>query len=121
MKSEIYARGPIGAGIDATSELEAYTGGIFTQNKLFSLINHEVSIVGWGVSNDGIEYWVVRNSWGTYWGDSGYFRIKQGDLGINRQGDWGVPKIDSFTQTNQGGPMCLGCERTGVWPEYLLL
>ena len=87
---------------------------------MFSLINHEVSIVGWGVSNDGIEYWVVRNSWGTYWGESGYFRIKQGDLGINRQGDWGVPKIDSFTQTNQGGPMCLGCERTGVWPEYLL-
>jgi len=119
MKAEIYARGPIGAGIDATAELEAYTGGVFTQSKLFSLINHEVSIVGWGVE-DGVDYWVVRNSWGTYWGESGFFRIKQGDLGINRQGDWGVPKIDSFTQTNQGGPICLGCERTGVWPEYLL-
>jgi len=122
MKAEIYARGPIGAGIDATSELEAYTGGIFSQKKLFSLINHEVSIVGWGVSDDDAseEYWIIRNSWGTYWGENGYFRIVMGDLGTSRQGDWGVPIVDEFEQTNTGGPICLGCERTGVWPKHLL-
>ena len=122
MKAEIYARGPIGAGIDATSELEAYTGGIFSQKKLFSLINHEVSIVGWGRSDDGndTEYWIIRNSWGTYWGEDGYFRIVMGDLGTNRQGDWGVPKVNDFVQTNEGGPMCLGCERTGNWPASLM-
>lgn len=44
MKAEIYARGPIGCGIDATSQLEKYTGGIFSERKLFTFINHEVSV-----------------------------------------------------------------------------
>ena len=44
MKAEIYARGPIGCGIDATSKLEKYTGGIFSEAKLFPMINHEVTM-----------------------------------------------------------------------------
>ena len=44
MKAEIYARGPIGCGIDATSKLEAYKGGIFSEFKLLPIINHEVSV-----------------------------------------------------------------------------
>ena len=44
MKAEIFARGPIGCGIDATSKLEAYTGGIFSQWSLLPIINHEVSV-----------------------------------------------------------------------------
>lgn len=44
MKAEIFARGPIGCGIDATSKLESYTGGIFSEWKLLPMINHEVSV-----------------------------------------------------------------------------
>ena len=44
MKAEIYARGPIGCGIDATSKFEKYTGGIYSEKKLFTMINHEVSV-----------------------------------------------------------------------------
>lgn len=44
MKAEIYQRGPIGCGIDATSKFEAYTGGIFSQSSLLPIINHEVSV-----------------------------------------------------------------------------
>ena len=66
MKAEIFVRGPISCGIDATEKLDAYTGGIFEQVKLVPLSNHEIAIVGWGVEN-GTEYWAARNSWGTYW------------------------------------------------------
>jgi len=92
IKAELYARGPIGAGIDATAELEAYTGGVFKQKKLFNKVNHEVSIIGWGKEQD-TEYWIVRNSWGTYWGENGYFRIQMHDdnLAIESQGSWGIP------------------------------
>jgi len=77
MKAEIFARGPISCGIDATLKLENYTGGVFAQRGL--LPNHVVSVVGWGLQNNTNsnpdEYWVVRNSWGEPWGEEGFFRI----------------------------------------------
>jgi cathepsin X len=57
IKSEVYRRGPISCLIDATDELEAYTGGIFQQYKLVPIPNHVVSIVGWSRENN-TEYWV---------------------------------------------------------------
>lgn len=51
----------------ATDNLEKYSGGIFSQFHVLSLPNHIVSVAGWGVAEDGTEYWVVRNSWGEFW------------------------------------------------------
>jgi len=51
MKAEIFARGPIACEIDATKQLDDYTGGIFEQHLSFPMPNHVVSIVGWGVSD----------------------------------------------------------------------
>ncbi|EAR83820.1 papain family cysteine protease (macronuclear) [Tetrahymena thermophila SB210] len=97
MKAEIFARGPIGCGIEATLKLENYSGGIFEQNLLFTSLNHEVAVVGWGVDEaTGVEYWIARNSWGSYWGENGYFRIRmhKNNNGIEKECDWGVPIVE---------------------------
>jgi len=77
LKAEIHARGPVSCGISATAKLDAFRGGsVFRQHIRNATINHIVSIVGWGVDGGtGVEFWVVRNSWGRAWADDGFFRI----------------------------------------------
>lgn len=62
-------------GVNANPLLEYY-GGIITDQSIWKImVNHVVSIVGWGT--DPVtkkQYWIVRNSWGQYWGEMGYFR-----------------------------------------------
>jgi cathepsin X len=95
MMAEIYARGPLACSIDATKKLEEYTGGIFKEFTI-PMANHVVSVVGFG-EEDGTKYWIVRNSWGNYWGESGWFRIVRGtafeNLGIEDDCAWAVPTI----------------------------
>lgn len=43
---------------------------------------HAVKILGWGTES-GMDYWLCANSWGTSWGEQGFFRIKQGDCNID--------------------------------------
>jgi cathepsin X len=74
--TELYARGPVAACVNA-EPLVAYQGGVFVDDSAEKGTNHIVSIVGWGVNAEtDNKYWIVRNSWGSYWGEMGYFRIE---------------------------------------------
>ena len=111
MQKEIFARGPIAALIDATP-IHNYTSGIAGGPP--GGTNHIISIVGWGQgghSKTG-KYWIVRNSWGEYWGEMGYIRVEMGEnaFGIEDMGYWAVPgaftTADDQTHCFEGGQNC---------------
>ncbi|CAG9318567.1 unnamed protein product [Blepharisma stoltei] len=99
MKQEIYTNGPISCGIYYSKSFENYKGGIFSELTMTTKVNYEVALVGWGVNKAGTEYWIGRNSQGTMWGESGFFRIQmyRDNLGIETDCSWAIPNI---TRTN---------------------
>ena len=90
MRHEIFARGPIACEIDS-GPLESYEGGVLEMPPDYEpTINHIISVAGWGETEEGQKYWIVRNSWGTYWGEGGWFRIRRGtnELFIEENCHW---------------------------------
>lgn len=72
--TEIFVRGPVAATINAEPIVE-YAGGVFSESHHSTQTNHIVAIVGWGKDEEsGKQYWIIRNSWGQYWGEMGYMR-----------------------------------------------
>mmetsp|Transcript_40935 Transcript_40935/g.92142 ORF Transcript_40935/g.92142 Transcript_40935/m.92142 type:complete len:212 (+) Transcript_40935:820-1455(+) len=109
MMAEIFARGPIACEVDA-DPLDDYTGGVLT-NVSEKSTNHIVSIVGWGVdAATGLKYWDMRNSWGEYWGESGYARVERGVnlLGLESKCSWAT--LEGFTAPGQNKP----CDEDGA-------
>lgn len=99
MKAEIYRRGPISCSIDANY----LTRGRYRPDDIVQVdqpennatkwdLDHIVSVAGWGVEHSsGIEYWIVRNSWGTFWlSDKGWLKIQMGRnvIGIETECNW---------------------------------
>lgn len=71
IKHAIYNYGPVWTSVYATSEMQSYRSGVFRKCQQ-GQSNHAVTLVGW---NDDGRYWVMKNSWGTNWGDNGYMKI----------------------------------------------
>lgn len=64
---------PVSVAVDATN-FQFYSEGVLADN-CGTKINHGVTVVGYGMTEDDTKYWLVKNSWGENWGEKGYIRI----------------------------------------------
>jgi len=87
IKQLLYENGPFAIAINATP-LQFYFWGVFNPWMEWICnpkeLNHGVLLVGYGVSGS-TPYWIVKNSWGSSWGEKGYFRLiaGKGACGVN--------------------------------------
>jgi KDEL-tailed cysteine endopeptidase len=89
-------RGPVSVAIEADkSVFQSYKSGIFNSTACGTNLDHATNVVGWGTAN-GVDYWLMRNSWGTTWGESGYMRIQI----VDGVGICGIQKAANYPTTN---------------------
>ena len=89
------ARQPVSVGIDA-SAIKFYHGGVFDDWNCSDNLNHAVLVVGYGTEN-GKDYWLVKNTWGKAWGEEGYFKLAKKDSG---KGICGITDMPSYPVLN---------------------
>ena len=66
---------PLAVGIEADKMVfQTYKSGVLTSSKCGTNLDHAVLAVGYG-TEDGQDYWLVKNSWNTTWGDQGYIKL----------------------------------------------
>ncbi|KAI4296987.1 hypothetical protein L6164_036900 [Bauhinia variegata] len=71
---------PVSVTISVCSGFNHYQGGVFARHCDVPL-NHAVTLIGYGTTEDGIRYWLIKNSWGKTWGENGYMKLRR-DSGI---------------------------------------
>ena len=114
LKNAIYTKGPVATSICSQSAFASYNGGIFTTNESCgsSRTNHAVILVGW--INDATHgtVWILKNSWGSNWGDNGYMYVKAGTSNVGDNSTYVVyqpipdtfapivSKVDSYNTTS---------------------
>ncbi|PKU80559.1 low-temperature-induced cysteine proteinase [Dendrobium catenatum] len=93
---------PVSVGISGSERaFQLYSKGIFTGPCSTSL-DHAVLIVGYG-SKNGVDYWILKNSWGTNWGINGYMHMLRN--GGTSQGVCGINMLASYpTKTSPNPP-----------------
>ena len=106
MKIELLRNGPIAVSFEVYSDFFSYKKGVYHHTGLVDRFNpwqptdHVVTIVGYGYEGaspeNGEKYWNVLNSWGTDWGDEGYFKIRRGtnECSIENMAVASTPSLD---------------------------
>ena len=89
------AQQPVAIAIEAdTKYFQSYSSGILTSSSCGTSLDHGVLIVGYG-EDSGQKFWLVKNSWGTTWGDKGYVKIARSES-TNDPGICGIAMDPSF-------------------------
>jgi C1A family cysteine protease len=104
MKAWLSSRGPLGTCFTVYDDFFAYTSGIYKRASNSVAGGHCVCCVGY---NDAQGYWICKNSWGTLWGQSGFFYIAYGQCGIDST-MWAIDGIEDTGWRN-------GVSVVGLW------
>ena len=86
---------PVSVAIDANNDIfQFYSSGIIKQDDCSTNLDHGVLVIGYGEEN-GVKYWLLKNSWGESWGENGYFRLERMDK-ENNDGTCGITMQASY-------------------------
>ena len=79
LKKLVYKFGAVIIALHADSDFSYFGGGILSRcsRNDWSSVNHAVAVVGYGTEN-GQDYWLIKNSWGDWWGSNGYIKVARG-------------------------------------------
>jgi C1A family cysteine protease len=85
LKQALCEHGSLAVAVNATLLFQGYKGGVFNENASNNDVNHAVTLVGW---DDSKQAWLMKNSWGTAWGENGYMWIAYGSNNIGYGAAW---------------------------------
>ena len=92
---EAVSIGPVSVAIEAdTRVFQLYKSGVITDSACGTNLDHGVLIAGYGNENN-TPYWLVKNSWGTSWGEDGYVKIEKSSS-TNTKGICGIAMQPSY-------------------------
>ncbi|KAG9446422.1 hypothetical protein H6P81_012550 [Aristolochia fimbriata] len=95
---------PVSVAIDAGSmDFMFYQEGLFT-GSCGTFLNHGVTVVGYGETKEQNQYWIVKNSWGTDWGEEGYIRMKRRSELDPKEGLCGINTYASYPLKTSPNP-----------------
>jgi len=101
IQQELMTNGPVQVAFMVYKSFMSYKSGVYQKQRLEFVPEggHAVKLMGWG-TEDGTDYWLVANSWNTFWGLDGFFKIKRGsnECGIEKMGPpyAGMPATESI-------------------------
>jgi cathepsin B len=93
---EIYENGSVEGTFTVYEDFGDYESGVYQHVTGSYLGGHAIKMIGWGVTEEGVKYWLIANSWNERWGENGYFRMLRGknECGIDASASTGMPKIE---------------------------
>jgi uncharacterized repeat protein (TIGR02543 family) len=116
IKNAIYTNGPVVAWYQVYQDFLSYSSGVYSHTWGSHVSDHFVLIVGWDDTKGAFH---VKNSWGTGWGENGYFWISYNELngtGVTEFGRW----VYAFGNTSHNGPNLTPYQPPG-WSDKIVV